>query len=177
MKVDDAIETVVELEIVRARVRGDLAEQASVRVPLLVFGALTLGSALAAAPGHGEWLGVYWLIAAPAGMVVVSRHFRGLQRRVGIGRDGIAPLVVAVAMSVAAFTAGWFAGAAAAGVAIGAGYLAMAATVRSRTMAALGAAVLVATAGVGLAGVDRPEVALPVVLGTALLSTGLATRP
>jgi len=49
--------------------------------------------------------------------------------------------------------------------------------VRSRTMAALGAAVLVATAAMGLAGVDRPEVALPVVLGTALLSTGLATRP
>ena len=177
MKVDEAIETVVELEIARARVRDDLAHQASARVPLLLFGVLTLASALAALPGGGEWFAVYWLVAGPAGVLLVARHFRGLHRRVGIGPDGRVTLALSVGMTASVFVVGWFAGAAGAAYALGAGYLVMAAHLRSDVMAGLGAGLLAATALVDLAGVEPPEVVLPAVLGAALLLTGLVTRP
>jgi hypothetical protein len=173
---DEAVQTIVELEGLRARVQGDLQPLRSLSFPLLLWGGLTLASAIPAWFGGG-WLGLYWLLAAPAGIFVVARHFGRLERRIGVVPPGSeAVLWLALALAVAMFAAGALLGGIAAGYVLAIGYAAFAWALRSRACLLLGAGMALLTAAVQVSDPGRPDALLALLLGTAALGTGVALR-
>jgi hypothetical protein len=175
---DEAVETLVELELVRARVHGDLAGLASVWFPLVVFGGLTLASAGAAASGGGAALGVFWVVASPLGLVLVWRHYARRSRRIGIAAPGgHAMFALGAALAVGTFAAGALFPPTGPAYTLAAGYLVMGRVARSRTMTLLGAATAAVTLALELGGVARLDIVLPALLGGALLLAGMASRP
>ena len=175
---DDAIETLVELELVRARVRDDLAGLASVWFPPVVFGVLTLGGAVAAAVGGDEALGPYWLLASPLGLGLVWRHYARRSRRIGVPASAGRPMFAAgVALAVATFAAGALLSPTGPAYTLAAGYLVLAWLARSQVMAILGAGTGAVTLALDLGGVPGLDVLLPALLGAALLAAGMASRP
>lgn len=103
LRPDEAVEVLRGTEEVRRQTRAILR---SAWFPPLVFGVLTLLSMSLAWNSQGVRL-LYWLVAGPAGLVVVYLHFR--RRRTQIGVEGparsetVAAIVVfAVALLAAA---------------------------------------------------------------------------
>ena len=173
---DEAVQMIVELEALRARVQGDLRPLASLSVPLMVWGALTL---LSAAPAwiDGDWLALYWLLAVPVGLVVVARHFRRLERGIGVwSPGGRTAFALAVALAVAALCAGFLWRGVAVGYVLAAGYAGFAWLLRSRACAALAAGLAIATAAVQASDVDRPDALLAALLGGASLGIGVVLQ-
>lgn len=175
---DEAVETLVELELVRVRVRGDLAGLATVWFPLVVFGVLTLLSALAAAAGGGGALGVYWIVASPLGLVLVWRHYAGRSRRLGVAAPGgRAMFALGAGLVVCTFAAGALLAPTGPAYALAAGYVAMAWVAHSRVMLLLGIGTGAVTLALDVGGVGRLDVLLPALLGAALVLAGVASRP
>ena len=175
---DEAVETLVELELVRTRVRADLAGLASVWFPLVIFGALTLVSAPVAALG-GAALGLYWLVASPLGLVLVwCRHYAGRSRRLGVARPGgHAIFAVGAGLAVCTFVAGALFAPTGPAYTLAAGYVVMGGFARSRVMVALGVGTGVVTLALDVGGAGRLGVLLPALIGAALLAAGMASRP
>ncbi|MEV5787263.1 hypothetical protein AB0L42_40805 [Streptomyces sp. NPDC052287] len=88
----------VEAERLRKVARG--ARRPS-SVPLLVFGALTLGYA-AFAGDISIWSMLYWSVAGPAGLFLVAWWYRQRQFRTGVG-PGRAPYAKAGLILLASF--------------------------------------------------------------------------
>jgi len=172
---EEEVQTIAELEGIRAQVHGDLRPLGSLSFPLGVWGALTLLSAIPAWFSPEAALGLYWIAAAPLGTVVVWRHFRGLERRIGVETPGgQAALLSGVGLAVVALATGVLWGTVAVCCVLAVGYSGFAWLVRSRAFAWLAAGLLVATAALQATGVDRLDVLLPLLFGGALLGTGIA---
>lgn len=175
---DEAVETIIELELVRTRVRDDLAPFSAVWFPLAVFGVLTVGSALAAAWAGGSALGPFWLVGAPLGLVLVWRHYAGLGRRLGVAASGGRGIfAVGTVLAFATYAAGALLGAVGPAYALAVGYVAMAWLARSRLMGALGLGLGAVTLALDLGDASRLDVLLPALFGPALLVAGLVSRP
>lgn len=174
---DPGTETLAELGRLRRRTRGTLR---SVWFPLVLFGGLTILSAPLYAIG-GAALGVFWLVAAPAGIVATSMHFRRRELRLGLEGPAAPYVLTGVAMAVAA----WLTGALGGGgdvstygppLAIAAGTLVFAALDRSVQLAAVAAALFAVAGAVALAGVGSPGPVLAVSFGAGYLIAGLIFR-
>jgi len=154
--------------------------------PLVLFGSLTLISALVSWRAGSQALGLYWLVAAPLGSVAIALFFRRRERLVGLQLP-VAPALLAVAV----IFVGSFASGAAADVldeemlsAIGpplfvsAGYLMFARLEHSVVVAAVATALAVTALAVAAAGTTPTSAAtlLAVIYGGALLLTGGAYR-
>jgi len=123
---------------------------------------------------------VFWLVAAPAGIVATSIHFRRRELRLGLEGPAAPYVLTGVAMAVAA----WLTGALGGGgdvstygppLAIAAGTLVFAA-LRSVQLAAVAAALFAVAGAVALAGVDSPGPVLAVSFGAGYLLAGLIFR-
>lgn len=174
---DPRTETLAELRRLRRRTRGTLR---SVWFPLVLFGALSIVSAPFYAIG-GAAVGVFWLLAAPAGIVVTSRYFHRRERRLGLEGAAAPYVATGIAMALAA----WLTGALGGGgdvstygppLAIAAGTLVFAALDRSAQLAAVAAALLAVAGAVALAGLDSPGPLLAVSFGAGYLIAGLLFR-
>ena len=177
MQSQEAAHVLEDVERLRRRARADLRH---LDVPLIVFGLLLLGSAAAAS---AVGLTRYWLVAAPAGILLAVRLGLRQGRSSGIVGSTYAGLAVSVVIAGAAFAAASAASAVGSPLAtavcpvlaIGVAYLAL---------AWLGRAPLLATAGTGLlllgtvvwvdgAAARRATIVLALVGGASLVATGL----
>jgi hypothetical protein len=175
-----ANELIVEVDRVRRQTRA----RASVMwFPLLLFGALTLVSAVVVARYGGPALGPYWIVAGPTGGIATGIVAWRRGSRVGAVVPSGPYLAVAGFVLTGASLLGW------AGDAMGAqvvsavgpslvvaiGYLLFARLERSRalTLVAVGLAVLtVATLATGLEP-ERLVATLAVLHGAVFVATGL----
>lgn len=154
--------------------------------PLVLFGSLTLISALVSSRAGSQALGLYWLVAAPLSSVAIAVFVRRRERHVGLQLP-VAPALLAVAV----IFVGSFASGAAADVldtemlsAIGpplfvsAGHLMFARLEHSVVVAAVATALAVTALIVAVAGTAPapPATLLAVIYGGALLLTGGAYR-
>jgi hypothetical protein len=141
-------DTLMELKELRQRTRSRLDDY---WFPLVVFGALSIASAPFSWLLDGAAMGLFWLVAAPAGSVAVSVHCRRRELSLGLGADARPYLLTASGIFVVAMAAVTLGGAfdremlAAVGppLAVSAGYLIFGHLVRSH---------VVTTLALGLAG-------------------------
>ncbi len=183
MQEREAAELLDSVARVRRRTRLSMS---ALWFPLVVFGSLTLVSAVVSWQVSADALGAYWLVAAPVGSVATSLFYRRRERRVGLEMPA-RPAVLAVAVILlGAFGSGALGGVlgaetlAAVGppLSVSAGYLMFARLERSLPLGAVAVALAVTALGVVAAG-TTPEDAttvLAVVYGLAFVVTGLAYR-
>lgn len=101
---DEAAQTLRDLEALKRSTRGLLD---GAWFPLLLWGALILGSAPFTQIGDGEPSGIYWALAAPAGLAATAWFFRSRELALGlVARNGPAYVALAVALTLAAFVLG-----------------------------------------------------------------------
>lgn len=173
---DEAVETFVELEVLRARVASDRAPLESSAFPLLAFGVLTLASAAVVAAWGAAALGVYWLLATPVGLALTLGHYRRVGSRVGLhGISGRRLAWWGAALAAAAFFAGVLAGPIAPCYVVSAGYVVFARIGAERALGALGLVLATTTLGLDVLDADAAQV-LPLVFGAALTGSGLVLR-
>jgi nitrate reductase NapE component len=175
-----AHELVGELARVRDRSR---ASASMMWFPLLLFGALSLLSAPVVGWFGGAALGMFWLVAGPAGGVATGVVSARRGRRVGAEVPAGPYLAVAVLILAGALVAGWAGDAlgehmiSAAGppLAISAGYLLFARIERSRALGWTAgglAALTVALLPTGI-GPEPLAAVLAVAYGAVFLATGV----
>ena len=169
------------------RVRRNTRARASVMwFPLLLFGVLTLVSALVIGWYGGQALGPYWMVAGPAGGVATGIVAWRRGSRVGAVVPAGPYLVVAVFILVGASIAGWagdalgvhLLSAAGPSLVVSFGYLLFARLERSRALTGVAAGLMVATVAM-LSTRIAPEpmaATLAVIHGTVFVATGLALR-
>lgn len=141
-------DTLLELKELRQRTRSRLDDY---WFPLVVFGALSILSAPCSWLLDGAAMGLFWLVAAPAGSVAVSVHCRRRELSLGLGAEATPYVLTAAGIFIAAMAAVALGGAldldtiAALGppLAVSLGYVVFARLVRSG---------FVATLALGLAG-------------------------
>jgi hypothetical protein len=95
----DARALLRDTERLRRRTRGDRHASS---VPLLIFGTLTLISALLALPALWPWGDLFWLLAGPAGFLATGWWYRRQQARSGVG-EGRGSWTVAGVSTLLAF--------------------------------------------------------------------------
>jgi hypothetical protein len=148
--------------------------------PLVVFGVLALASAPFCAIGGGLGVGVFWLVAGPAGGVATSLYYRRREQVLGAGVRGGPYWAVAAGIFVAA----WLTGASGservetAGpmLAVALGYLAFARLEKNPQIAVVAAVLAVVAVVVGITGIAHGCVVLSLTFGLAFTSTGLVLR-
>jgi hypothetical protein len=91
------------LESDRRRARGLLA---SFWFPLILFGAVAMGSAVVIALAPGVAIAVYWAVAAPAGSVITAIWYRSRHLRVGLGANPWPYILLAITIIVGCFAVG-----------------------------------------------------------------------
>ncbi|MGI8593301.1 MAG: hypothetical protein ACR2ML_02860 [Solirubrobacteraceae bacterium] len=170
-------ETLAELAHLRSRTRGTLR---SFWFPLVLFGGLTLASAPLYAIG-GAAVGVFWLVAAPAGIVATSRYYRRRELRLGIEGPTAPYVATGIAIALAAWLTGALGGEEVStygpSLAIAAGTLVFAALDRSAALAGVAAGLVAAAAAVALAGVGTAAAPLlAAAFGAGYLIAGLLFR-
>jgi len=147
MQPTDASDLIQRTERARRRTRSILRAG---WFPLILFGALTIGSASVAEAAPGRVLGLYWLVGAPLATLVTALWYWRREEALGVSGEGRAHVAAGVALLVAASAVGWLGhgeplGYAAVTLVIGAGYAVFAYLDRSRVMAGF-AALLAASA-------------------------------
>ena len=174
---DQRAQTLAELAHLRSRTRGTLR---SFWFPLVLFGGITLVSAPLYAIG-GATVGIFWLVAAPAGIITTSFYYHRRELRLGLEGPAAPYVVTSIAMALAAWLTGALGGEEVRtygpSLAIAAGTLVFAALDRSAALAGIAAGILAAAAAVALAGVGTAAApVLAAVLGTGYLIAGLIFR-
>lgn len=176
----DAVALLADTHSIRDRTRASMQ---ALWFPLVLFGLLSLASAGVSWRSGGEALGIFWLIAAPVGIVATSIYYRRSEHRIGL-ETPVLPAVVGVAVIIiGCFGTGFLGGAldaprlSAAGppLAISAGYLIFAWVNRRAWLAATAfalAALDVALVAAG-ASADTMATVLSAAYGTAFLVIGL----
>jgi hypothetical protein len=179
VQTQQAVHVFEELEQVQRRVRVDLRQ---LDLSLLVFGALLVISAPFAS-WSGRALALYWLVAAPIGVVLVSLLAGRRGRERGVERSS--GVYVVVAAAIAAVTFGVAAVAAAAGsemgaavapaVAVGVAYLVLARLARAFVLALVAVGLFVLAITLWAAGVsaDAAAVVLAEVAGGSMFAAGV----
>jgi len=174
---DDPAATLRQLEEVRKRTRAGVHPA---WFPLVLFGVLGMASAPFCAIGHGLGVGLFWLVAGPAGGIATSVYHHRRSVTLGAGVSGRPYWMVAAGIFVAA----WLAGAAeservqTAGpmLAVALGYLAFAYLERSRPVAAVADILALVAVAVGATGVANGCVILSLSFGAAFTGTGVMLR-
>jgi len=95
-------DTLMELRALRLRTRSRLDHY---WFPLVVFGGLSIASAPLAWLPDGAAVGLFWLVAAPAGSVAVSIHCRRREVSLGLGARARPYLLTAGGIFFAAMAA------------------------------------------------------------------------
>src|SRR6185295_5042421 len=70
--------------------------------PLVVFGAITLASALVQLAWPGAWVGLFWAVTGPLGGMAVGRFYRARELRLGLSRPALPYILTAVGIFVGA---------------------------------------------------------------------------
>lgn len=166
--------TLEQVEAVRRRTRTDVHPA---WFPLLLFGVLGLVSIPLGFIGDGLGTGLFWLVAAPAGGLATSHHYRDQAMHLGVGVRGRGYVVLGALICVAAWVSGLITRSAAGPMlAVAVGYVVFARLERSWPVAAV--AVLVGGAALLVALTDpaHGDVVLTLVFGIAFSATGLVLR-
>ena len=174
---DDLEATLQEIEQVRRHTRSAVHHA---WFPLLLFGVLGLAAAPFCALGHGTGIGLYWLVAGPAGGIATSLHYRRRELALGAGVRGGPYWAVAAGIFLAAALSG------ASGservqtagpmLAVALGYLAFARLERSPHVAVVAGLLALVAVAVGITGMAHGCVVLSVTFGLAFTLTGLVLR-
>lgn len=175
-----AEESISELDRIRSQARSS----ASVMwFPLLLFGALSVASALVMARFGGSALGPYWAVAGPVGGVATGIAAARRGRRVGAEVPAGPYVAVAALILVGASLAGWAGDAlgervvSAAGppLVVSAGYLLFARIERSRPLAWTAAGLAALTVALLATGIGPEPLAaiLAMGYGAVFIATGL----
>lgn len=175
----EAAHALEHVERLRRRARADLRR---LDAPLIVFGLLMLGSA-AFASDSGMNVARYWLVAAPAGILLSVWLSLRPGRTTGIVGSTFAGLAASVVIVVAAFTAATVASAASSPLAaavcpvlaIGAAYLGLAWLGRTPLLAVAGSGLLLLGLVVWVDGAAarRSAIVLSAIGGASLVATGV----
>ncbi len=148
--------------------------------PLVVFGALTLASALVQWVWPGPAVGAYWAVAGLLGGAAVGLYYHFRELRLGLSNPAAPYVLTAIGLMVGAFvlpaiTSGDLQQVAST-FAVAAGYLVFAWLERSRTLAGLAAAMVVVPVLVLVSGVDHPGAVNAAAVGAITLAVGVASR-
>ena len=181
METNEALTTLRGVEELRRRTR---ATANTSWYPVALFGALTLLSTPLCAFAPPWSLGIYWPIAAIAGMAAVARHYTSREARVGVVSYGWRYVAVGVGILIGASLAGALGGSFQSEqlgevgpyVVVSVGYLAFAALKRSAGLAALAALFLGASLGVAAVGAQHACTVLALLFGAASLAAAAAFR-
>jgi hypothetical protein len=148
--------------------------------PLVVFGALTLASAVVQWVWSGPAVGIYWAVAGLAGGIAVSLYYRSRELRLGLSTPAAPYILTAAGMMAGAFVLPAVTSGDVQQVvstfAVAAGYLVFAWLDRSRTLAGLAAVMAVVPVLVLVSGVDHPGAVNAAAVGALTLGAGLASR-
>jgi hypothetical protein len=175
-----AYELIGEVHRVRRRTRA----RASVMwFPLLLFGALSLVSALVVVRYGGRALGPYWMVAGPAGGIATAIASWRRGSRLGVSVPGAPYAAAAAFILVGASLAGWagdalgkhLISAAGPSLVVSMGYLLFARLERSPALTGVAAGLAVLTVGVLATGIGPESMAaiLAVIHGAVFVATGL----
>lgn len=173
----DAADVLQHVESVRRQTRSLLH---AFWFPLVVFGALTMASALVQWLWAGPAVGIYWAVAGLTGGVAVGLYYRSRELRVGLSTPPAPYILTAIGIMAGAFvlpavTSGDLQQVVST-FAVAAGYLVFAWLDRSRTLAGLAAVMVVVPVLVLVSGVDHPGAVNAAAVGAVTLAAGLASR-
>lgn len=172
----DAAETLRRVEDVRAGTRRAMD---AAWFPLLLWGVIVLASAPAVLAG-GAAIALYWVLAAPIGIVATMRFFcrRGFEQGLE-GRNPVLYVGLSVTIAAACFVLGWAGSDIVAAVgpmyAVALGMLVFAASSRIAQFALASVALIAAATAIVAADPEDPALIAAVVEGILLLAAGLAT--
>jgi hypothetical protein len=148
--------------------------------PLVVFGAITLASAVVQLVSSGPAVGLFWAVAGPVGGVAVGRYYRSRQLRLGLTRPARPYILTAIGIFVAAFALPMVTHGDLQEVvstfAVAAGYLAFAWLERTGWLVLLALLMAAIPLTVLAAGVEHPGAVTAAVTGAALVATGVISR-
>lgn len=171
---DELTATLDELERVRRHTRAAVHPA---WFPMLLFGLLALASSPLTLVGDGEAIGLFWFVAGPAGGVATSLYYRRRAITLGAGVRGGAYVALAVALFLAASSAGAVTESAAAPMlVIAVAYLGFARLERSWAVAGVSIALGVAAAVVAVADPSYGDLLLALAFGSSFTSTGVLLR-
>jgi positive regulator of sigma E activity len=146
--------------------------------PVTVFGLLGLGACLAGVAGDGVGIGLFWLVAGPAGGWATARYYCKRARSLGVGVRGGAHVALGTALFVTAWVAGAATRSAAAPMlAIAVAHLGFARLERSWPVAALSAFLGAVVVVIVLSRPAHGDVLLTAAFGVSFTLTGLVLRP
>ena len=148
--------------------------------PLVVFGALTMASAVVQWVWPGPAVGVYWAAAGLLGGAAVGRYYHARELRLGLSTPATPSLLTAAGLVAGAFLLPAITNGDLQQVvstfAVAAGYLVFACLDRSRTLAGLAVVMAVVPVLVLASGVDHPGAVNAAAVGAVTLVTGFASR-
>ncbi len=145
--------------------------------PLLLFGILGLAAAPFGMIGDGLGIGLFWLVAGPAGGYLTARYYRNRVVARGVGVGGAAYRWLGAALFVTAWVGGWVTRSAVAPMlAIAVAYFGFARLERSWPVAGVASVLAVATIIVALTDPPRIDIILTLVFGVSFTLTGLVLR-
>ncbi len=148
--------------------------------PLVVFGAITLASAVVHFAAPGAAVGLYWAVAGSIGGIAVGRYYRNRELRIGLSRPALPYILTAVGIFVGAFVLPMFTHGdlqeVVSAFAVAAGYLAFAWLERTGWLVLVALLMAAIPVAVLAAGVDHPGAVAAAATGAALLATGLVAR-
>ncbi|HVF14555.1 MAG TPA: hypothetical protein VM942_08145 [Acidimicrobiales bacterium] len=173
----DAADVLQHVESVRHQTRSLLQ---AFWFPLVVFGALTLASALVQWVWAGPVVGLYWAVAGVLGGLVVGLYYRSRELRLGLTTSATPYMLTAVGLMAGAFllpaiTSGDLQQVSST-FAVAAGYLVFAGLDRSRTLAGLAVVMVIVPILVLASGVDHPGAVNAAAVGALTLAVGVASR-
>jgi hypothetical protein len=148
--------------------------------PLVIFGAITMASALVQLVWPGPAVGLFWAVTAPVGGMVVGRFYRTRELRLGLANPPLPYILTAAGIFVGAFalpivTHGDLQEVVST-FAVAAGYLAFAWLERTGWLVALAVLMAAIPLAVLASGVGHPGAVTAAATGAALLATGLLSR-
>jgi hypothetical protein len=166
--------TLQQVEEVRQRTRVDVHP---IWFPMVLFGVLGILSTPFLFVWDGAGMGLYWLVAGPAGGVATARYYRNRALSLGAGVRGGAYVAIGVAILVGAWVGGAVSESAAVPLlAVSAGYLGFAWLDKSWPVAGVAAVLAVTSAVFAITDPAHGDVLLTVFSGAAFTVTGLLLR-
>jgi hypothetical protein len=177
MQPEDATRALHEVDALRRRT---LSERRSTWFPLVLFGVLALGAAVACEVGGDRAVAVYWAVAGPAGGIATGAYAYRRSLRVGVAPSPLPYLVTAVAILVGASLTGALATGSARTTApylvVAVGFLVFAWLERHPLAAVTAVVALVTAMAVVATGPVHGCAILSATFGLAFAATGLALR-
>ena len=177
MRPEEATRALREVDDLRRRA---LSERRSTWFPLVLFGVLALGVAVACEADDDRAVALYWAVAGPAGGIATGAYAYRRSLRTGVAASPLPYLATAMAILVGASLAGALSSGPARATApylvVALGYLVFAWLDRHPVAAVMAVVVLVAAVAVVATGPAHGCAILSAIFGLAFAATGLALR-